>query len=202
MSNGGEEGHLRILVCTEAGLEDSVDVRGGGVVLASDTIEEMLAESGGVGASGVAGLEAEDTGTHEVVPFDSLDVGVGVTLGGREGVGEDETTDGVTTVVGAVGVHLSSTIIRVHVDLDLVDEAGDLDVSGGLHELDTSQGAGGDDTGSVSGEGAPCHGLAFGVTDVGVGYGRAPEAEIGSGVEDRGLALRGRSFGRGVANVV
>jgi hypothetical protein len=63
--------------------------------------------------------------THEVVPFDGLDVVVGVAVGGREGVGEEEGTERVTTLVSTVRVEFSSTISSSNVNESLVDVASD-----------------------------------------------------------------------------
>jgi len=94
----------------------------------------------------------------------------------------------------------------------LLNETGDLDVVGGLHELNTSQSTLGDDTGAVVGLGAPGDGLvewerrdkrvvfhvggwvdvetnlAFDDTNLGVGLGWAPEAEVIDAVNDGSLA--------------
>lgn len=185
-----------VLVVTEAAQEGTIDIGSGGIVLATDTIKDVLAVVGGVGTRGVASLEAESSSTHEVVPFDGLD------HTSTPGVGEEETTEGVTTLIGTVGVELSSGVGGVNVDEVLLDEASDLDVVGGLHELETGDGTLGDDTGTISGLGAPGDTLTLDVTDEGVWFGWAPEAEIIDAVDDSSLAQRGRALGSAVADVV
>lgn len=101
----------------------------------------------------VAGLEAEGVGAHEVVPLNNLLVSRsarGGSVGGAvaaERVREDETSEGVTTVVGTVRVlqevaneskgqggrrgethHLSSVVLGKDIDRRLVDVTDDLDV--------------------------------------------------------------------------
>jgi hypothetical protein len=161
-----------VLVLTEAALEDTINVGSGGVVLAADTVIDMLAEVGSVGAGGVAGLEAEGSTTHEVVPFDGLLVAV------TPGRGEEETTKWVTTLISTVGVEFSSGVISLDVDEVLLDETGDLDVVGSLHELETSDGTSRDDTSTMAGLGAPGNALTLNVTDEGIGFWGTPKAEV------------------------
>jgi hypothetical protein len=185
-----------VLVITEAAQEGTIDVGGGSIVLATDTIEDVLAVVGGVSTCGVASLEAEGSSTHEVVPFDGLDE---VT---SEGLGEEEGTEGVTTLISTVRVEFTSRVIRGNVDELLLDETGDLDVVGGLHELETSDGTLGDDTGTITRLCAPSDTLTLDVTDEGVWLRGTPEAEVINAVDDGGLAERGRAFGSAVAQVV
>jgi hypothetical protein len=154
-----------VLVVTQATLKDTINVSGRGIVLASNTIEDVFAEICSIGTSGIACLEAEDSPSHEVVPFNYLLEVVGITGIRREGVREEETSEWVTTSISTMRVHLSSRIIGFHVDKLLLDEADDLDVSGGLHELNTGESAGWDHTSSAAGLGAPCNGFTFGITD-------------------------------------
>jgi len=185
-----------VLVITEAAQEGTINVGSGGIVLATDTIEDVLAVVGGVGTCGVASLEAESSSTHDVVPFDGLDEVTG------EGLGEQEGTEGVTTLISTVRVELSSRVGGVEVDELLVDEASDLDIVGGLHELQTGDGTLGDDTSTIAGLCAPGNVFTFGVTDERVWLRGTPEAEIINAVDDGGLAQRSWSFGGAVAQVV
>ena len=136
----------------------------------------MFAEVGSVGSSRIAGLEAERVTTHEVVPLDHLLIIIAVAS--RPSGGVEETTKGVTTEVGAMGVKLSSKVIGGKVDEGLIDETDDLDVVGGLHVLNTPEGTGGDETGPVAGLGAPGDFLVLRLTDGGGTGGGSPETEI------------------------
>jgi len=171
-----------VLVVTEAAQEGTIDVGGGGIVLATDTIEDVLAVVGGVSTCGVASLEAEGSSTHEVVPFDGLLVTI------TPGVGEQEGTERVTTLIGTVRVEFTSRVISSDVDELLLDEAGDLDVVGSLHELETSDGTLGDDTGTIARLCAPSDTLTLDVTDEGVWFRGTPEAEVINAVDDGSLA--------------
>jgi len=73
--NSGE-----VLVVTVARLECTVLGVVGGVVGAPNTIVDVLAEVGSVGASRVTDLEAEHTTSHEIVPLDDLFVTVVVSV--------------------------------------------------------------------------------------------------------------------------
>lgn len=185
-----------VLVVTEARQEDIVNVGSGGVVSATDTIENVLAVVGGVSTSRVASLEAELTSTHEVVPFNGL-----LELTG-EGVREEEGTEGVTTLIGTVGVEFTSRVVSSEINVLLGDVASDLDVVGGLDELDTSQGTSGDDTGTIVWLGAPGNGFTLSVTNSAVGSWGTPEAEVVNRVDDGGLAHRGGTNGGAVAQIV
>jgi hypothetical protein len=185
-----------VLVGALAAEEGSVDVGSRSVVLASNTVKYVLTEMGSVGTGGVASLEAERSSTHEVVPFYSLDE-LSV-----EGVGEQETTEGVTTLIGTVGVQLSSGVVGLDVDVLLLDEASDLNVVGRLHELNAGDGTLGDDTGTIAWLRAPSNALTLGVADERILLGRAPEAEVIDAVDDGSLAQRGWSLSSGVAQVV
>jgi hypothetical protein len=55
----------RILALAFARFEDTINVSGRCIVLAADTIKDMLAESGGPGTVRIASLEAEDVRSHE-----------------------------------------------------------------------------------------------------------------------------------------
>jgi len=167
--NAGE-----VLVVSSASLEDTSLSIVGGVVGASDTIVDMLTVVGGVGTGGVANLEAENATTHKVVPFDDLLV----TVVALPSSGVDETTEGVSTEVGAVGVELSSGVISSKVDSGLVNETDDLDVVWGLHVLDTLKGTCGDETSAVAGLGAPRDFLLFCLADGGGTRRGSPKAEV------------------------
>lgn len=54
-----------VLVFTEAAQEGAILVGSRGIVLAADTIEDVLAIAGSVRTSGVASLQAEDISAHE-----------------------------------------------------------------------------------------------------------------------------------------
>lgn len=165
-----------ILVVTLAGLESTVLSIIGGIVGTSDAVVDVLAETSGVRTSRVASLEAENVAAHEVVPFDDLLVSGVAAI--RPGGGIEETTEGVTTEVGTVGVEFSSKVVGGKVDVGLVDETDDLDVVGGPHELNTLEGASRDETRSVTGLGAPGDFLLLRLTDSGGTGGRCPKAEI------------------------
>ena len=130
-----------------------------------------------------------------------------------ECLGEEETTERVTALIGTVGVHFTSRVIGGNVDLVLLDETSNLDIGGGLDELNTGQSALGDDTGTIAGLCAPSNGLrnkkgrgseqngdrtrewkdtnlALNDTNFRVGLGRAPEAEVVNTVDNGGLAER------------
>jgi len=192
-----------VLVVTQARLEDTVLVRSRSIVLAADTIEEMLAVVGGVRIQRVTRLETEHVGAHEVVPFNDLDhVGGAVGIALRQAVGEDESTKGVTTFVSTVRVHLSSTVIRVHVDQALLDPTSNLDVGRGLHELDTSKSSFGDDASTPFVGCAPSDGGSLGSSNILIGSRRSPKTEVVNGVDNKSLAVRCRADGSRVANVV
>ena len=165
-----------VLVVTLARLEGTILGVVGGVVGASDTVVDVLAEVSRIGASRIASLETESVTAHEVVPLDDLLVVVLVVTGPCGGV--EETTEGVTAEVGTVGVELSSEVIRTEVDEPLVDETDDLNVVGGPHELNTLQGTSGDETSSMTGLGTPGNFLVLRFADCGgTGWG-CPEAEV------------------------
>lgn len=185
-----------VLVFTEAALEDTILIGSGSIVLAADTVKDVLAEVSSVGTSRIASLEAENTSTHEVVPFDSLGEA------STPGIGEEETTEWVTTLISTVGVEFSSRVISLDVDELLLDEASDLNVVGGLHELDTSEGTVWDTTSAITGLCAPGNALTLNVTDEGIGFRWAPEAEVIDAVNDGGLAERLLVLGSAVADVV
>jgi len=186
-----------VLVVTKARLENTILVSSWGIVVAANTVKDVVTELGGVGVGLVASLEAENVRAHEVVPFNDLGDG----SASSEGVGEDKPTEWVATEISTMGVHLSSSIISSHVDEGLVDVAGDLNVCRGPHELNTSDGTGGDGSGPMRRVRAPGNGRGFCVTDSGVGDWRTPEAEVGNGVDEGGLAI-GLLVGSGrVANV-
>lgn len=112
---------------------------------------------------------------HILVPLLGLLVG---SLVRRPGVGEDETSERVTTLVSTMGVHLSSTVILLEVDLRLVKEANNLNVVRGLHELDTGNGTRRNETSTVAGLGAVSDGLSFDAADDTVGLRRTPDTPV------------------------
>ena len=101
-----------------------------------------------------------------------------------------------------MGVELSSTVVRLNVDLGLVDEADDLEVAGGLHVLDTGKGTSGDDAGALAGLGAPGDLETLGVSDGLVGGRGSPETEVVEVVEEAGLTERVCTLGGRVTLVV
>jgi hypothetical protein len=188
-----------VLVVTIASLEGTVLGVVGGIVSTSNTVEDVFAVAGSVGACGIASLETESVTTHKVVPLDDL---LKIALAGGPGVGEQETAEGVTTEVGAMGVELPSIVIGRDVNEGLVDETDDLDVVWGLHELNTLEGTSGDFTSAVTGLGAPGNFPMFRLTD-GLGtIGRCPETEVLNRVNDGSLAEGFLVLGRRVASVV
>lgn len=187
-----------VLALAKAALEDTISIGSRSVVLATDTIKDVLAVVGSIGASGIASLETEGVSTHEVVPFDGLDEAT--TVG--PGIGEKETTKWVTTLISTVGVEFSSRVISLNVDQVLLDETSDLDIVGGPDELDTSEGTVGDATSTISGLGAPGNALTLNVTDEGIGFWWAPEAEVIDAVDDGGLAEGFLTLSGAVADIV
>ena len=89
-----------------ASLEDTIDVGSRSIELATNTIKDVLAIVSGISTSGVTALQTEDTGAHEVVPFDDLLEGLVIAVVGRESVREKKTTKRVTTLISSVRVHL------------------------------------------------------------------------------------------------
>jgi len=193
----------RILAFTFAGLEDAVDVSSGGVVLAANTIKDVLAKLSSPRAGGVAELHAENVGTHEVVPLKHL---LEVVASGSRILGEvvrvHEATKRVAALVSTMRVELASSIISLDVDEVLVDVAGHLNVVGGLDEGDASDGTSRDNTSTAAGLSAPGNRFTFGVTDEGVGLRRAPEAKVANCVNGSRLAHRVGTLGGRVTPVV
>jgi hypothetical protein len=91
------------------------------------------------------------------VPFICLleVVSASLLVGGKV-VREHEGTEGIATLISAVRIKLSSTIISLDVDKGLVDVAGDLDVIRGLDEGHAGDGTLGDDTCTTARLSAPC----------------------------------------------
>jgi len=185
-----------VLVVTIAAQENTVNVGGGGIVLAANAIENVLAVVCSIWLGGIASLEAEGSSTHKVVPFDGLNKVTG------PGVGEEKGAERVTTLIGTVGVEFSSGISWVDVDKLLIDKASDLNVIRSLHELNTSDRTLRDDTGTVAWLCAPSDVFTFGVADEGVGFAGTPEAEIINAVDDSGLAQRVWALGSAIAQIV
>jgi hypothetical protein len=119
-----------------------------------------------------------DEEQNSLVPLNHLLEGVVLTTIGREAVRVDETTERVTTEVSAVRVELSPGVVLLEVDLGLVNETDDLHVVRGLHELDTLESAGGDETSTATGLGAPRDFLVLSLTDGSRTVGGCPEAEV------------------------
>jgi hypothetical protein len=165
-------GTNEIHVVTLARLENTILSSIGDIEITPNTIKDVLAVVLRLGSSGVASLVAEAVAPEEEMPFDDLSRGAG------PDVGEDEATDGVSTEVGTVGVHLSSPVTLEDVDLGLVDVADGLDVVGCADPLDTGQGALWDETGAVSWLSAPCHHGALDVANLTAVLGRSPQAEV------------------------
>jgi len=189
----GEVGVLGI-----ARLEDFILGGIGSVVGASNTVVDVLAVVGGVGAGWVAGLEAEGIGADEVGPLDDLDVRSTTT----ECVGEDDASHGITTEISTVGVHLTSRVTRCHVDFGLVHEAYDLDVVGGRQHLDTSEGAIGDEASTVASLAAPGNHFALNISHGLVWRTRGPKTKVIQTIEKRGLTHGLLVLGRGITDIV
>jgi hypothetical protein len=221
-----------VLALALARLKGSINIGSRGVVLAANTIKDVLAVLSGIGTGRVACLHAEDVAAHKarkqvrlrnvgtegrysLVPLNDLgEFGLVRPIG----IGENEATKRIASLVSTVGVHLSSTVIGLHVDLGLIDVADDLNVVGSLHELDTGKGTSGDQTSATTGLGAPCDGLSLGVANNRVGLRWSPNTEVckilldrdqslGRGltvkcVDDCSLAKRRLVFGGRVAAVV
>jgi len=77
-----------------------------------------------------------------------------------------------------VGIHFTSPVTALQVDLGLVNETNDLDVVGCAHELNTLKSIVGDEPSAVTGLGAPGDHFPFSVGDNRVGSGWGPKAEI------------------------
>ena len=167
-----------VLVVTQASLESTVLSIVWCIVSTTDTIVDVLAVVSGVCTSWITDFEAEGVSTHEVVPLNSLGVGVVVAVRCVESVRVNETTQWVTTEISTVGVKFSSVVIRGQVKHGLVEEGDDLEVRRGLEELDTGDSTGGDQASAVAGLGAPCDFLTFGVTDGSGAGGRSPNTPI------------------------
>lgn len=186
-------------VVTVADLEDVRSVSSGGDEVAASQIKDVVAELLGVGDRRVTDLEAELLRAHEVVPFDDLLEGVVVAVVGGEGVRVDQATERVATLVSTVGVHFTTAIGLVDVDVLLEKGTSNENVGGGLEELDTGQGSSGHGTGAVARLGAPGNSLSLLVADEAVRVGRAPKAEVVKRVDHRQLAVGGLALSRGVA---
>lgn len=162
----------------------------------------MFAELSGLGSGRVTCFDAEDVGAHEVVPFDNLLECFVVSSVGWEGVGEDETSEGISSLISTMRVHLASTIIRLDVNKRLVNMPNDLNICRGLHKLNTGKRAGRDDPRPTPWFGTPGDSLAFSVPNNSIWFGWAPEAKVIDRVNHGGLAFRGRALGGGVAAII
>jgi hypothetical protein len=188
-------GSGEVLDITLALFEDTILGVVGNIVVAANSVVDVLAVVPVVGVGRVASLEAEAVATEEQVPLDDLS-GVAV-----ESIGEEETTHRVTTEISTVGVHLSSPVTLENVDLGLVDEADSLDVGLGLDPLNTGQGVGGNETRAVSGLGAPSDHDTLDVTDFLAVVRGTPDTEVIDTVKVGSLAVGGLGEGGFVANV-
>lgn len=94
------------------------------------------------------------------------------------GIGEDQSTNGITLLVGTVRVKLPSLIGGLEVDLGLIDEASNLNVVRGLKELNALQGTTGDHTSAMALFSTPGDFGSLGVGDQGIGGGGGPQAEV------------------------
>ena len=110
-----------ILTVAQAALKHIRSICGGGIILAPDTIVNMFAIVGGIRTARVACFQAELSSTHEIVPFNGLDVIVGVPIGCGEGVGEKQSAERVSALISAVRVQFSSIVSCGKVDEGLVD---------------------------------------------------------------------------------
>ena len=168
-----------VLAFTLTRLEDTLRIVTGSIVRATDTIVDVLAKLSGTRASRIADLEAELASAHEVVPLMDLLVVVATLVGvGGEVVGVDETAEGVTTLVSAMGIEFTSRVVGLEVDEWLVQGTGDLNIVGGTHEGDAGDATLRDDAGAVTGLRAPSNHLTLGVGDDLVRGRRGPEAEV------------------------
>jgi len=164
-----------VLVFTLARLESTILSIIGGVISATNSVENVLAVVRSMCSSRVASLQTESVTTHEVVPFNDL---LEIFLVGTESVGIEQTTERVSTKIGTVGVKLSSVIVRLQVDLGLINKSNNLNVIGGLHELDTLEGSRREHTGTITGLRAPGNLLVLGLSDCGRSVGWSPETEV------------------------
>lgn len=137
----------------------------GGVICAPDSVVDVLAEAGGVGAVGLASFLAECVTTHEVVPFDHLFVAAVISI--APSIGVEKTAEGVSSEISTVRIEFTSEIIGSQVDLGLVNETDDLDIVRCFHELNTLESSRWDDSGTMSRLGAPGNFELFGVTNSG-----------------------------------
>jgi hypothetical protein len=185
-----------------AGLEDTFCVSGRGNEAASGFIIDVVAVDLRTSNGGIAGLEAEHVRAQEIVPFDNLLEGVVVTIVAGESVGVNERTEGVATLISAVGVHLTTLILCVDVDILLVHSSNNENVCRGPEELHTGQRALGNDTSTMSRRGAPGHSLGLSISDSAVRNRRAPKAEILDVVDHGKLAQRVGAFGGAVTHGV
>lgn len=110
------------------------------------------------------------------MPLDHLSVLVQVAT--APGIRVDKTTEGVSSEIGAMRVHLPSPVIGLEVGLCLVNKTDDLDVVWSPHELDTLESATGDETSAMTRLGAPRDGLVLGLTNGGRAIRRTPDTEI------------------------
>lgn len=110
----------RQLIVSQAALEGAVLHLHRGVDSATDAIVDVLAKGVVVVVGRVASFEAEDVGSHEVVPVDDLVEGRAVNDRSRvgvavEGLGEHKASKWIPPVVGSMGIHLPSIVRRVNV---------------------------------------------------------------------------------------
>lgn len=149
----------------------------------------MFAEFGGLGSCCVAGLQAEDVASHEVVPFDDLLECVVISAVGWEGIGVEESSEGISSLISTMRVHLASSVIRLDVNKGLVNPAHDLNIRRGLHELNTGERSGRDDACPPPRLGAPRHSLALCISNNSIRLRRAPDTKVVDRVDDCCLAF-------------
>jgi len=131
-----------------------------GIIRASDTIVDVLAEVGSIGSCRVADFKTELISTHEIVPFNNLFESVIVAAPCSR---VNQPAKRVATKVSAVGVKLTAEVVRGNVDEALIDESNNLDVSRSSHELHTIECTRRDDPSATAGFGAPSDLFTFSV---------------------------------------
>lgn len=144
-----------------AAFEDALLCGVGDIISAANAIVYVLAVAAGVGAGRITGLEAESISAHEIGPIRNLTIDSG---GSTEDVREDHTAQGITAKISAVGVHFTSIVILIQVDVGLIDETSDLDVVVGFQVLETGNSTSRNETCTMM-LGAPSNHFALSCTD-------------------------------------
>jgi hypothetical protein len=171
----------------------------GSVVGTTNSIEDVLAEICSMCASRVTSLETESMATHEVMPFNDLLEVVGVTA---ESIGIEETTERVTTEISTMRVEFTSCVRILQVNLGLINEADNLNVVGSPHELNALEGASREDTGAVTGLGAPGNLKLLGFSNGSQSSRRSPKTEVLDGVQVGCLAEGVRALSGSITTIV